>query len=587
MSKRAHHKDERPGSSKASHDPLPPSPAKKLKPNTHVAECEDPDCTGCAVGEVVISIVDEATAAATAGLGADPSAADLYRIAREELNKYVSTTSKTPTASKGKSASSPTNDAPNPDQEDQQRSVVVRLFEMAIQQFEKELNVSVDALLNELSQSKTRTAVSKNKPSSSKKKVFRPNTSDASSSAIRSDVDVNTLYVFASCLKDFGSFFPLREYLDVSAKLFKDCLQKSSSASASVAPATTNGHKKKGKGKEKKTEDKGTEDDEAQDVSPWLVGLGLCKSKVEAAILVLKQGLGGDEGEDLLYEEGDEEEDEEEASGSEDDEDEDDEEQTQQDRAREQDVTTLLNEAAEACHQALENLSSNSSPHIQTGYECINVAGLWRDVGLRLKSYWLRRQKEENRRSRRTQGSSGQALTESLSSLPTLRRAMQTAIKCLEAVTTGLSNKSSSNASKSAAPSNDATLSKKEEMDALRIWGSCLYYLGKDVIVWTSVASTDDEDYDPSVEARGFIRNAVQKLERVCDGDSTRTHGVVAYSRDLELLGFACMLLSALEEDDEGVLAAYEKALEYLTCALEYNPENEKLRTHLEKAMGE
>ncbi|KAI8821741.1 uncharacterized protein EV422DRAFT_430194 [Fimicolochytrium jonesii] len=221
------------------------TPSKKAKHRHiehHVTCTDDPNCRGCSAGEVVITFTatpdnadgneggdDASTATASQS---DPSAAQLYRMAlqeREDLEnrradikererkKKAATNSAGnesagagATAANGTSATFPTttedgggkDEQLNDDEDDLQgrRKVVIKLFELAIDKFEAETRVPATTPRTE-------------------KPAF-----DFSTGSPTDTRELGGKLMFGSCLLDFGSFFPLPEYIERSVDLFSECV---------------------------------------------------------------------------------------------------------------------------------------------------------------------------------------------------------------------------------------------------------------------------------------------------------------------------------------------------------------------------
>ncbi|KAJ3014179.1 hypothetical protein HKX48_005304 [Thoreauomyces humboldtii] len=156
---------------------------------SHHASCRDTSCTGCTTGELEITFTAGAGPAKANGSNSNPSAADLYRMALEERDDPQ------PVAdASAKNAAARDNNDDEADHADPEarRKVVARLFEMAIEKFEAETTIPV--------------------------------TKGAPPVPTKASADLAQKFVFASCLLDFGVYFPLPDYIARAADLYSECV---------------------------------------------------------------------------------------------------------------------------------------------------------------------------------------------------------------------------------------------------------------------------------------------------------------------------------------------------------------------------
>ncbi|KAJ3030791.1 hypothetical protein HK097_005579, partial [Rhizophlyctis rosea] len=146
-------------------------------------------CKGCAAGQIEISFTTDHLTSHP------PSAAELYRTALEERDggdhkgkgKAVDTKRPTTPAERNERLQKLM------DEEDERRTIVTRLFEMAIENFETELNLP--------------------QPVSDSK--IPPTTTLPGPLATR--------LLYASCLTDMGNYVPLPNYIDRAVSVFESC----------------------------------------------------------------------------------------------------------------------------------------------------------------------------------------------------------------------------------------------------------------------------------------------------------------------------------------------------------------------------
>ncbi|KAI8918437.1 hypothetical protein DFJ77DRAFT_455517 [Powellomyces hirtus] len=194
----------------------PPQPASDAAPAKrtklahddtahHHPSCKDSDCKGCESGELEISFVNgpgAATAGAASTPGAQknatPSAADLYRMALEERDHVDATEETTDAAENGKGDAAEVDHA----DPDVRRKAVTRLFEMAVEKFEAETGLPKET---------------------ASERGSNP-AAEAKSAGLTSSSELASKFMFASCLLDFGCYFPVLAYIERSAEIYAECV---------------------------------------------------------------------------------------------------------------------------------------------------------------------------------------------------------------------------------------------------------------------------------------------------------------------------------------------------------------------------
>ncbi|KAJ3152754.1 hypothetical protein HDU86_005513 [Geranomyces michiganensis] len=202
--------------------------AKRSKPEAtahHLPSCTDRTaCSGCDQGEIEIrfSNVDGATGDAAL------SAADLYRMALEErdqeaVNAASSTSDKTTTANgKGEDAG-PGGDKEEVDHADPEvrRKAVTRLFEMAIDAFVAQTGLAKETLAERGAGADAAAFTSAAAPAA----ATTGSATENAKKATPTSAELAAKFMFASCLLDFGSYFPVPAYIERSAEMYAECIE--------------------------------------------------------------------------------------------------------------------------------------------------------------------------------------------------------------------------------------------------------------------------------------------------------------------------------------------------------------------------
>lgn len=173
--------------------PKAASPSKRPRHASHHATCSDNSCEGCVVGEVDVQI--------TSAENSELSGAELYRAALEERDgrgtKSVDTASSSKEPAVGDQG----------EESDEKRQVVTRLFEMALERFEKDIGINDE------------------EPDARKK---------MGAGSSNSSAPVETRLLYASCLVDFGVYLLLPSHIERATAMFTSCLKDAAKVDPSI-----------------------------------------------------------------------------------------------------------------------------------------------------------------------------------------------------------------------------------------------------------------------------------------------------------------------------------------------------------------
>ncbi|KAJ3148092.1 hypothetical protein HDU89_004938 [Geranomyces variabilis] len=231
----------RPQAAAVSASPLEAPAAKRSKPAatsataahnaaSHLASCTDrASCRGCDQGEIEIHISGVDGASGKNALAA-MSAADLYRMALEERDQEAlhgsssshETNGNDDTEKKaGEEASGDKEEVDHADPE-VRRKAVTRLFEMAIDAFVAQTGLAKETLAE------------RGGAGAGADAATTPTTSTAAATATPAttttpktptSAELASKFMFASCLLDFGSYFPVPAYIERSAEMYAECIE--------------------------------------------------------------------------------------------------------------------------------------------------------------------------------------------------------------------------------------------------------------------------------------------------------------------------------------------------------------------------